>query len=61
MNLQQTTDWLNANANVTIKDKLGEEKLKVLDLHYKLLQQSQHQKRLNRLHRLVDRSNEHWR
>jgi hypothetical protein len=48
MNKQQALDWLNANAAVTIKDPLGKEKLKVLDLYYKLDQQSKEQKKLNR-------------
>ena len=48
MNKQQTLNWLNANATVTIKDPLGKEKLKVLDLYYKLDQQSKEQKKLNR-------------
>lgn len=48
MNLQQARDWLNANATTTIKDPQGKEKLKVLDLYYKLLQQSQSDKKLNR-------------
>jgi hypothetical protein len=33
---------------VTIKDPLGKEKLKVLDLYYKLDQQSKEQKKLNK-------------
>ena len=61
MTLQQTRDWLNAHANVTIKDTAGKQKLEILDLHYRLLQQSEHQKRLNRLHKLVDRANDYWR
>ena len=48
MNKQQANDLLNANATVTIKDPLGKEKLKVLDLYYKLDQQSKEQKKLNR-------------
>jgi hypothetical protein len=48
MNKQQALDWLNANSTVTIKDPLGKEKLKVLDLYYKLDQQSKAQKKLNR-------------
>ena len=48
MTLQQALNWLNANATVTIKDPQGKEKLKVLDLYYKLVQQSKDQKRLNK-------------
>ena len=48
MSKQQALNWLNANATVTIKDPLGKEKTRVLDLYYKLDQQSKEQKRLNR-------------
>ena len=48
MTLQQARDWLNANATITIKDSQGKEKLRILDLYYKLLQQSENDKRFNR-------------
>jgi len=48
MNKQQALDWLNSHSQVTIEDPEGKQKLQILDLYYKLLQQSEDQKRLNR-------------
>lgn len=46
--LQQAKDWLNQHSQITIKHSQGQEKLAVLNLYYRLVAQSEKDKRFNR-------------